>query len=102
MQFCVLLQKEDEQWRRQDSGGTGFACKPAPDLGILDDASPFEKLGFWVESQTGLQDLQIDETESKKQTKETASGKGERALTSTYLSQCDVEYGFYARYFGEW
>ena len=55
-----------------------------------------------MESQTGLQDLQIDETESEKQTKETASGKGERALASTYLAQCNVEYGFYARYFGEW
>jgi len=25
--------------------------------GILDDAQPFEKLGFWMESQSGLQDL---------------------------------------------
>jgi len=64
-------------------------------LGILDDASPLEEFGIWVESQAGLQDLQIHETESKKQTKETTSGKGERALTSTYLSQCNVEYGFY-------
>ena len=75
MQFCVLLQKEDEQWRRQDSGGTGFACKSAPDLGILDDAPPFEKLGFWMESQTGLQDLQIDEAEFEKQKEKTPSGK---------------------------
>ena len=75
MQFCVLLQKEDEQWRRQDSGGTGFACKPAPDLGILDDASPFEKLGFWVESQTGVQDLQIDEAKFEKQKEKTPSSK---------------------------
>jgi hypothetical protein len=68
----------------------------------LDDAPPFEKLGFWVESQAGLQDLQIDETESEKQAEKTTSGKDKRAFASTYLSQCNVEYGFYARHFGEW
>ena len=86
MQFCVLLQKEDEQWRRQDSGGTVFACKPAPDLGVLDDAPPFTKRGFWVESQAGLQDLQIDEAEFEEQTKETTSGKDKGTLTSPDLS----------------
>jgi len=64
-------------------------------VGILDNAPPLEKFGFRVESQAGLQDLYIHETESKKQTKETASGKGKRALASSYLSECNVEYGFY-------
>jgi len=41
----------------------------------LDDASPFEKLGFWVESQTGLQDLQIDEAKFEKQKEKTPSSK---------------------------
>jgi hypothetical protein len=71
-------------------------------MGILDDASPLEEFGFWVESQAGLQDLQIDETKSEKQTKKTASGQDKGTFASTYLSQCNVEYGFYARHFGEW
>lgn len=54
------------------------------------------------QSQAGLQDLQIDDTESEKQAEETASGKGKRTFASTYLSQCNVEYGLYARHFGEW
>lgn len=71
-------------------------------MGILDDAPSFEKLGFWMESQAGLQDIQIDEVEFEKQTKETASGKDKGTLASTDLSECDLEYGFYARHFGEW
>ena len=38
-------------------GGAGIACRTASDLGILDDAPPFEKPGFQVEPQAGLQDL---------------------------------------------
>jgi hypothetical protein len=41
----------------RDPGRAGFAFRTASDLGILDDAPPFEKLGFWLESQAGLQDL---------------------------------------------
>lgn len=70
-------------------------------MGILDDAPSFEKFGFWMESQAGLQNLQIDETEFEKQAKETASSKGKRTFTETCLSQCNVEYGFYARYVGK-
>jgi len=54
-----------------------------------------------VESQAGLQNLQINEAESQKQAKETASGKGKRTIASPGLSECNVEHGFYAQYFGE-
>jgi len=49
-----------------------------------------------MEPQTGLQDLQIDEAESQKQTKEAASCKDKRAFAVPGLSQCNVEYGLYA------
>jgi len=49
-----------------------------------------------MEPQTGLQDLQIDEAELKKQTKEAASFKGKRAFAAPGLSQYNVEYGLYA------
>jgi len=45
-------------------------------MGILDNVSPLEKLRFRMESQTGLQNLQIDEAEfARQEAKETASGK---------------------------
>jgi hypothetical protein len=55
-------------------------------MGILEDAPPFERFGIWMESQTGLQGLQIDEAEFEKQTKETTFCKDKGTLASSDLS----------------
>lgn len=36
------------------SGGVGFTRRTSSYLGILDDAPPVEKFGFWLESQAGF------------------------------------------------
>lgn len=70
-------------------------------MGFLADATPTEEFGILVESQTDLSDLYFDETQLEKQTQETIACQSKRTLAKTNLSQCNLEYGFYARHFGK-
>lgn len=55
-----------------------------------------------MESQTGLQDLYNDETQSAQQAQETASCPGQGSIASTHCTECDLESGLYARLIGKW
>ena len=70
-------------------------------MGLLADAVPFKEHGFLVEPQADLQDLHFDEAQFEEQTQETASCKSERTFAKAGLPQCNLEYGLYARHFGE-
>ena len=97
-----VLQKAEEFSGRFDSGRTSLIGWKRTDLGLLDDASPTEELRIWVEPQTHLQDLYFDEIKPKKPAHKTASSTSKRTTSTTDLSECNVEYGFYAWYFGKW